>query len=93
MTASVHNNPAAHRYELQVGDDLAVAMYQVDGDVVAFTHTEVPEPLEGRGIGSRLVAGALADVRARGLKVEPVCPFVAAFIERHPDEQDLLAGP
>ena len=56
-----------------------------------FTHTEVPDALEGRGIGKRLVKAALDDARAQGLKVVPVCPFVKHYIENHPETQDLLA--
>jgi predicted GNAT family acetyltransferase len=53
--------------------------------------TEVPEALEGQGIGSALARGALDDVRAQGLQVIPLCPFVAAFIRRHPEYLDLVS--
>jgi uncharacterized protein len=88
---SVSNNEARHQYELRVGDALALAAYKLDGGVIRFTHTEVPEELEGQGIGKRLVAGALDDVRRRGLKVVPLCAFVRHYIDTHPDTQDLLA--
>lgn len=88
---AVTDNRAEHRYELAVDGEVAIAAYDREGDVVAFTHTAVPPRLEGRGIAGRLVAGALADVRARGLKVKPLCSFVAAYIERHPDTRDLIA--
>ncbi len=91
-TSEVRNDEAKGRYELAVDGGLAIAAYRLRGGVVAFTHTEVPEPLEGRGIASRLIAGALADVRARGLKAEPLCAFVAAYMTRHPETRDLLAG-
>ena len=91
-SAAVRDNKAASRYELAVGGDVAIAVYQQRGDVIAFTHTEVPPELEGHGVGSTLIKGALADVRARGLAVIPACEFVAAYLERHPEEQDLLAG-
>ena len=90
--SEVRNNPAESRYELEVAGDIAIAVYQRQGDVVAFTHTEVPPQLEGQGIGSELVKGALDDVRAHGLAVIPACEFVAAYLERHPDQQDLLAS-
>lgn len=89
--SDVTDNVAAHRYELAVKDAIAFAAYRREGDVVAFTHTIVPHELEGRGIGSRLIAGALADVRAKGLKVLPLCEFVAAYIARHPEQADLVA--
>jgi len=88
----VTNNEAAHRYELRVDGAIAIAAYRREDDVVVFTHTEVPQPLEGKGIGSRLIAAALEDVRRRGLKILPQCEFVAAYIERHPDTQDLVAA-
>lgn len=55
-----------------------------------FTHTEVPEALEGQGVGSRLVAGALEDVRRSGRRARPLCSFVQRYMERHPETGDLL---
>ncbi len=91
MADPVTNNEARNRYALRVDGDLASAAYERRSNVIAFTHTIVPEALQGRGIASRLIAGALADVRARGLKMSPECPFVEAYVERHPAERDLLA--
>jgi len=91
MPDAILNNEAEQRYELWVGDALALAAYKLEGDVIRFTHTEVPKALEGQGIGSRLIGNALDDVRRRGLKVVPLCPFVRRYIERHPEAQDLLA--
>lgn len=90
--SEVRNNQGESRYELEVDGDIAIAAYQKRGDVVAFTHTEVPPRLEGHGVASALVKGALADVRAHGLTIIPACEFVAAYLARHPEEQDLLAG-
>jgi uncharacterized protein len=89
--SEVRLNAAADRYELDCADGPAVAAFEDDGRVRTFTHTVVPPAAEGHGVGSRLVAGALADTRARGLAVVPRCPFVAAYIERHPEWADLLA--
>ena len=89
--SEIVNNADRQRYELRVGDALALAAYKLDGDVIRFTHTEVPEELEGQGIGSRLIGGALEDARRRGLKVVPLCPFVRHYIDTHPETQDLLA--
>ena len=86
----VRNNEAGQRYELEAGGAIAFAAYQMRGNVVVFTHTEVPKALEGQGIAGKLIKSALADVRERGLRVLPLCPFVAAYIDRHPEEQDLL---
>jgi predicted GNAT family acetyltransferase len=91
MDGEVRNNEAAHRYELEVDGHLAIAEYRLRPGRISFTHTEVPDALAGRGLGKRLVKAALDDVRAKGLKVVPICPFVKHYIETHPEEQDLLA--
>ena len=91
MSEDVHDNPARHRFELMVDRHLAFTAYTIDGPVITFTHTIVPPELNGHGVGSRLISDALAQVRARGLKVRPVCSFVRGYIERHPEWQDLLA--
>ena len=87
----VTNNEDAGQYELAAGGAVAIAAYQVEGDRISFTHTEVPEEMEGQGVGSRLVAGALDDVRRRGLKAVPLCSFVRHYVDTHPEVQDLLA--
>lgn len=89
--SDVKRNDARTRYELEVEGKLAVSEYNRLANAVMFTHTEVPEALEGRGIGSALARGALDDVRAQGLQVIPLCPFIAAFIRRHPEYLDLVS--
>jgi hypothetical protein len=91
MDGDVVNNTERKRYELHADGGLAVAYYEPRGDALAFIHTVVPDRLQGRGIASILIKAALADVRKRGLKVIAECPFVAAYIDRHPEERDLLA--
>jgi predicted GNAT family acetyltransferase len=86
----VVNNPAHQRYELAVDGHIAATYYKISDRVITFIHTEVPPELGGKGIGSKLIRGALDSVRADGLKVIPQCPFVKAFIEKNPDYQDLL---
>jgi predicted GNAT family acetyltransferase len=86
----VVNNIAQHRYELAVDGHLAATYYKVSDGVITFIHTEVPPELGGKGIGSRLIKGALDQVRAEGLKVTAQCPFVKAYIEKHPEYTDLL---
>ena len=87
---SVVDNSRRDRYEiLRDGKVLGFAAYQRAGQLIVFTHTEVDPGLEGQGIGSRLVRGALDDVRAHDIPVLPLCPFVAAWIARHPDYADL----
>lgn len=90
MTDAVLNNTEKNRYELSVDDHLAATYYRIADGVITFIHTEVPDALAGRGIGAKLVKGALDQVRAAGLKVVPQCPFVRAYIEKHPDYADLL---
>jgi len=90
MTADVTDNRERQRYELKVEGGLAVAYYEPQGDTLVFTHTVVPQALRGQGIAGRLIKGALDDVRRRGLKLVPQCPFVARYIEGHPEERDLV---
>ena len=86
----VRDNPALNRFELDAEGHTAVAYYRLAPGLIAFTHTEVELALRGRGIGSALVHGALDAARERGLKVEARCPFVSAYIGRHPEFADLV---
>jgi uncharacterized protein len=90
MNNPVSNNPAHQRYELDVDGHIAATYYKIADGVITFIHTEVPPELGGKGIGSRLIKGALDQVRADGLKVIAECPFVKAYIEKHPEYADLL---
>lgn len=90
---AVRDNAERHRFEVVVDGHLARADYVIDGDVITFTHTIVPPALEGRGVASRLIRHALSEARARGLRVVPQCPFVAAYIRKHPEWADLLVEP
>ncbi|HTQ83651.1 MAG TPA: GNAT family N-acetyltransferase [Pseudolabrys sp.] len=90
MTAAIRDNPARHRFEMALDGGTAFATYGRDGGVLTIMHTEVPAAINGRGHGSALVKGVLDIARAQGLKVVPVCPFVKAFIGRHPEYADLL---
>ena len=92
--SDVRNNTQRHRFELEIDDEVAKAWYQRQGNVVTFTHTEVPEALAGQGIGSRLAKSALESVRAAGQKAAATCPFMAAYLKRHAGEfDDILAEP
>jgi predicted GNAT family acetyltransferase len=73
-------------------EDVAVATYRLKRNVITFIHTEVPPDIRRQGIAARLIAGALADVRAHGWKFRTMCPFVTSYVERHPEVRDLLAG-
>jgi predicted GNAT family acetyltransferase len=92
MSATVADHPEATRYELTADDErIGFLTYRIEAGVITLLHAEVNPAHERQGWGSRLVAGTLDDARARGLKVRPVCPFVVAYVARHPDYSDLLA--
>jgi uncharacterized protein len=85
----VQDHPDRSRYEiLRDGEVLGNIAYRLGEGRIVLVHTEVSPLAEGQGIGSRLVAGALADVRSRGLRLVAMCPFVRAYLERHPEERD-----
>jgi predicted GNAT family acetyltransferase len=89
----VTDEPARRRFEILVDDALAgFTTYHLRGEVLVFTHTEVDARYQGKGTGSALIRGTLDELRRRGDRVEPRCPFMAAFIDRHPEYADLVAG-
>jgi predicted GNAT family acetyltransferase/glutaredoxin len=91
--AEVVDVPQASRYELRLrGRLIGLAAYRRRDGRIAFTHTEVDESREGQGFGSRLAAEALADARRQGLEIVPLCPFIAYYIERHPEYEQLVAA-
>jgi predicted GNAT family acetyltransferase len=90
MPSVVHDNTALSRFELDAGGVTAFMTYRLGNGTITLQHTETPPQARGQGIASRLVAGVLDIVRARGLKVIPRCPFVSAYIARHPEFNDLL---
>ncbi len=87
---SVIDNKAEQEFEMTVDGHRAVAAYQLEGDTIVFTHTEVPPEIEGRGVASKLIQAALDSARDRGLKVVPQCRFVRAYMEKHPEMRDML---
>ena len=88
----VTHNRAMSRYELEVDGEVAVASYERQPGRLVFTHTVVPDSISGRGVASTLIRGALEGARAEHLQIVPQCPFVAAFVKKHPEYQDLVAG-
>ena len=87
----VRDEPRELRYEALVDGRVAgIIRYRVEPGALVLVHTEVDEELEGTGVASRLVRGALDDIRSRGLGIVPVCPFVRSFIGRHPEYADLV---
>lgn len=89
MTAVV-DNPTARRFELVEDGKMAELVYRFDGDRMVLIHTEVPEDLEGRGLGGKLVQAAVDHAAERGIVLVPRCPFARAWLERHPDAAGLV---
>ena len=87
----VVDNKEANQWEARWGDHLATIVYDLQDLEITLIRTWVPEPLEGQGVGSKLVRTALDQARQDKLMVVPRCPFVAAFIKRHPEYLDLVA--
>jgi uncharacterized protein len=90
-TAVVIHNTQASRFECRVADQLALCDYRRSGTVLDLVHTEVPDALQGQGLAAALVAETLRWAREQGLKVRPSCSYVAVYMRRHPETQDLLA--
>ena len=87
---TVRDNPERHRFEIDLGESVAIAEYTLTEGIIMFTHTEVPPEHGGEGIGTALIRAGLKAARERGLKVIPICPFCAAYLQRHEEERDLL---
>jgi len=89
----VTDHPERHRFEVHVGDELAgIAAYRLAPGQIVFTHTEIDPAFEGRGLAGRLAADALDAARLRGLAVVPLCPYIASYIRRHPQYEDLVVA-
>ena len=87
----VIDNEQRHRFELTIDGQTAFADYRLRDGRLELPHVETPVSLRGHGVAAELMTGLLAIVRARGQKVIPLCPYAVAFIERHPEYQDLVA--
>ena len=83
-------NDKTRRFEVTLGDEVAFAEYNLLHDAIVLLHTEVPDAFAGRGVAGALIKTALAYARDHGLKVKPICPFAAGYIEKHPEWQDLV---
>jgi len=86
----VRQNEKDERFESDVDGGVAYVEYIIDGDEITFTHTEVPKASEGKGVAGKLVAGALEYARGASLRVIPQCPYVAAYMKRHREYDDIL---
>jgi len=90
--AEVVDNAREHRFEMQIGDELAVSYYRIEDGRVVLLHTEVPQHYSGQGVGSRLARGTFEIIRARGQRAITKCPFMAAYASRHPEYARMLDG-
>jgi predicted GNAT family acetyltransferase len=91
MATPVRDNKDRGRFELDVGSEIAFANYRLTPSAVIITHTETPRSLRGRSIGSELVKGALELIRRDGRKVIAGCSFVVDYLDKHPEDADLVA--
>lgn len=89
LPLDIHHLPEQGRFETWVDGLRCEADYVLQGQVMHMTHTGVPRALEGRGIAAALVLAALQWARGQQLKVNPVCSYVAVYLRRHPEWQDL----
>ncbi len=90
MNIEVRHNPEQNRFETEVEGNLCVLDYKLDGKVISMNRVYVPPPVEGRGIAGHLTRTALGHARQQSWTVIPRCPYVAAWIKRHPEYQDLV---
>ena len=94
MAVEVRDNPQESRYEIRSDGELAgFVTYGLHRDHITFIHTEIEPAYEGHGLGGQLASAVLDDARRRGLPVVPLCPFIASYIRRHPDEYLSLIKP
>ena len=91
MDTSFVDSPDRHRYELRSGDEVVgFIAYRLGDGVITLVHTEVDPAHSGQGHAATLARGALDDARSRGLRVVPSCPYVASYVEKHPDYADIV---
>lgn len=83
-------NEAERRFEVKLDGEVAFAEYRLIDHGIILPHTVVPEAFEGKGVGSALARTALGYAREQGLKVIPLCPFIAAYLQKHPEWKDVV---
>ncbi|RLP86441.1 MULTISPECIES: GNAT family N-acetyltransferase [unclassified Micromonospora] len=93
MQFTVTDAPARERFEArdEAGVVAGVVTYQLTGAIIVYTHTEVDPEFEGKGVGSTLARAVMDDARARGRTVVPLCPFLAEWLVKHPQYEDIVA--
>lgn len=92
LDVTIVDNPEHHRVEARTDDGglAGFAQYYVRDGAYVFFHTEVDSAYEGQGIGSQIAAGVVEFARGRGFPMVPECPFIRAYLLKHPDTQDVL---
>lgn len=90
-SAIIHNTDEK-RFEIHLDGKIAMVEYMQHSNNIIFTHTEVPPEFEGQGIGSKLAKHVLDYAREQGYRVQPLCPFIKAYVQRHPEYQDISWG-
>ena len=86
----VRNNERFHRFEIEGGGDVAFLTYRIDDGAIELIHAEVPQSLSGRGIAGSLAEAAFDFARSQHLQVVVICPYVARWLERHPEHGDVV---
>lgn len=92
MPSDVIDNTAKTRFELELDGATAFLLYKRDGAFINLLHTEVPPALQGKGVGSKLVGGAMHLIREQKLTAIPICPFVIDYLKRHHEYLDIIAA-
>lgn len=92
VNIALNNNKALERFELEVDGHIAFISYENQGGVLKLLHTESPQELAGRGVGSALVEKTLNYIKEHNLKLQPLCPFVHAYIKRNPEWQTYVVS-
>jgi len=93
LPSEITDNAALHRFELHAHGEIAVLVYEKTQDLLRLIHTEVPQALEGKRVGSKLVSAVLRFAQENNLNVVPLCPFVAQYVMRHPEYSAIVDPP
>lgn len=88
----VNHNEGKNRFEIQLGDQVAMVKYVLASGQIIFTHTEVPEAFEGQGVAGKLAKAAIEYAKAHEMRIRAMCPYIAAYIQRHPEYQSITEG-
>jgi predicted GNAT family acetyltransferase len=92
MFGQINDNVEMHRFEMSIGDELAVSYYSMEGNRTTLLHTEVPPQFSGQGVGSHLAHEVFEILRNRGQRVVAKCPFMAKYAAKHPEYLVMLDG-